>query len=270
MTIQPDDTFNSIDSSTLQLYDHWMRKEIEYPGVIKERFPRLVRFTRPAPGMNFVSYSQLEQAELDDTIQEQIDYFLPLNQPFEWLVYEHDRPQDLKERLLAHGFADDDDPDTVMALDLQSSLPAPVEQAGITIRKLVHRDQLVDVIRIEEQVLGGEFSWIKKRLGDHLELPGYLSVYVAYAGEQPVSTGWIYFHAGNPFASLNGGATIPEYRQHGLYTEMVNARLGEARERGYRFVSTGASPFSHPILQKNGFRQLTRGYSMRWMDKTRP
>ncbi len=70
-----------------------MRIGIEIPGVLKETFPKLVRFTRPAPGMNFVSYSRLDEAELDVTIQHQVDYFLPLRQPFEWLVYEHDQPR---------------------------------------------------------------------------------------------------------------------------------------------------------------------------------
>jgi hypothetical protein len=249
---------------SLELYDRYMRKEIEYPGVCRETFPGLVRFTRPAPGMNFISFSRLDEAELDSTIQEQVNYFLPLGQPFEWLVYEHDQPQTLKKRLLAHGFADDEDPDSVMVLDLQHYQPAPLDQTDMQIRKLDHRDQLADVISVEQQVLGGEFSWIKKRLGDHLELPGYLSVYVTYIHEIPVSTGWIYFHPQNPFATLNGGATIPEYRQSGLYTALVNTRLREAQERGYRFISTGASPFSRPILEQNGFFLLTVAYSIRW------
>ena len=100
-------------------------------GVHKETFPKLVRFTRPAPGMNFVSYSRLDETELDWTIQDQVNYFLPLGQPFEWLVYEHDQPPTLKERLLAQGFMDDDDPDAVMVLDLQQYQPAPVEQVNL-------------------------------------------------------------------------------------------------------------------------------------------
>ena len=118
-----------------------------------------------------------------------------------------------------------------MVMDLQHHNPAPVDQTDNKIRKLAHRDQLVDVISVEQQVLGREFSWIKKRLGDHLELPGYLSVYVIYIHEKPVSTGWIYFHTHNPFATLNGGATIPEYHQSGLYTALINMRFREAQER---------------------------------------
>jgi ribosomal protein S18 acetylase RimI-like enzyme len=259
--LMPSSSFSSV---SLSFYDHHLRIQIEYPGVHKETFPGLVRFTRPAPGMNFVSYSRLDKAKLDFTIQEQVNYFMPLGQPFEWLVYQHDQPENLKERLLEHGFADDEDPDAVMVLDLQQYKPVPVGQTDIRIRKLAHRDQLADVISVENQVLGGDFSWIKKRLGDHMELDGYVSVYVIYVHEKPVSTGWIYFHPNNPFATLNGGATIREFRQHGLYTALVNTRLREAQERGYHFISTDASPFSRPILEQNSFYLLTVGYSMRW------
>jgi hypothetical protein len=258
------ETSISKNGISAELYDCWMRIRIEIPGVGKETFPKLVRFTRPAPGMNFVSYSCLDEAELDSTIEEQINYFLPLGQPFEWLVYDHDRPPSLKERLLAQGFADDDDPDAVMVLDLQSCQPALANLGEIKIHKLTQPDQLADVIRVEQQVLGGNYSWIKQRLGYHLGLPGYLSVYVAYANEKPVSTGWIYFHPNNPFATLNGGATIPEYRQRGVYTALIHTRLQEAKARGYRFISTDASAFSRPILERNGFSLLTRGYSIRW------
>jgi GNAT superfamily N-acetyltransferase len=268
MTGNPGETPVSENNLSPELYDRWMRIGIEIPGVRKETFPKLVRFTRPAPGMNFVSYSRLNEAELDRTIREQIDYFLPLNQPFEWLVYEHDQPQSLKERLLAEGFVDDDDPDAVMVLDLQQYQPAPVESTDFEIRKLAHRDQLADVIHIEHQVLGGDFAWIKKRLGDHLELPGYLSVYVTYIHEKPISTGWIYFHPDNLFATLNGGATIPEFRRRGIYTALVHTRLREAKKRGCRFITTDASPFSRPILERNEFNLLTRGFSIRWSGKT--
>jgi GNAT superfamily N-acetyltransferase len=247
-----------------ELYDQWMRIGILIPGVHKDTSPKLVRFTRPSPGMNFVSFSRLEKDELDSTIQEQVDYFLPLDQPFEWLVFDHDQPRNLKERLLAHGFMDDDDPDAVMVLDLQQYQPTPLPQTGFTIHKLTHQDQLADVIGVEQQVLGGNFTWITKRLSGHLDLPGYLSVYAAYIREEAVSCGWIYFHPNNPFATLNGGATLPKYRQRGVYTNLVHARLQEAKERGYRFISTDSSPFSRPILERNGFYQLTRCFSIRW------
>ena len=55
----------------LTLYDTELRIG-EYPRVRKETFPHLVRFIKPAPGMNTISYSRLDEDELDAVIQEQI------------------------------------------------------------------------------------------------------------------------------------------------------------------------------------------------------
>jgi hypothetical protein len=248
----------------LALYDQQLRIEIEYPGVRKESFPLLVRFIKPAPGMNFIAYSHLDEANMDTLIEEQIAYFAPMPQPFSWHVYEHDAPPDLKDRLLAHGFAPDDDPDAVMVLDLQGVLPALLETSPIEIRRLTQSDQLDDVVRVEEQVLGGDFGWLKQRLSQHLEIPNYVSVYVAYVDGQPACTGWIYFYPHNAFAGLFGGATLPALRKRGLYTAVLAVRVQEALRRRYRFATTGASPMSRPILTHHGFQLLTHAYAHEW------
>ena len=251
-------------ASFLVFYDYWMRIRIEVPGLIKDSFPHLVRFTRPISGMNEVLYSHLDESELDRVIQTQIDYFAPLGQPFEWMVYEHDGPAGLDEHLRAKGFADDSDPEAVTVLEIENAPTALLQSTDIDIRQITQRDGLDDVIQVERQVLGADFSWLKSRLGDHLDLPGYLNVYVAYIEDRPVSTAWIYFHPGVPFAGLFGGSTIEEYRRRGIYTALVGVRLREAQRRGYRYLTTGASPFSRPILEKNGFIQITRAFSMKW------
>jgi hypothetical protein len=218
--------------------------------------------------MNYIAYSHLDEANLDAAIQEQIAYFAPMPQPFSWHVYEHDVPLTLKDRLLAHGFAPDDDPDAVMVLDVQEASPALLESSSIEIRRLTQPDQLDDVVRVEEQVLGGDFSWLKRRLSPHLEIPGYLSVYVAYVDRLPACSGWIYFYPHNPFAGLFGGATLPGLRKRGLYTAVLAARVQEALRRNYRLVTTGASPMSRPILAYHGFQRLTYAYAHEWKGNT--
>lgn len=248
----------------LDLYDTQLRIEIEYPGVRKETFPRLVRFIKPAPSMNFISYSRLDEAELDAVMQEQVAYFAPLGQPFSWHVCDHDSPSSLKDRLPAHGFAPDDDPDAVMVLDAPEAAPTLLKPAAVDVKRVTQRDQLDDVVRVEAQVLGGDFGWLKQRLSQHLEIPDYLSVYAAYVDEQPVCAGWTYFHPHSQFAGLFGGATLPAYRQRGVYTAVLAVRVQEAMRRGIRFLATGASPMSQPILAHNGFQLLTHTYAFEW------
>ncbi|HEX5689376.1 MAG TPA: GNAT family N-acetyltransferase [Roseiflexaceae bacterium] len=254
-------------SALLAAYDQELRIDIEYPGARKEILPQLVRFVRPAPGMNFVLYSRLNPDEADAAIQAQIDYFTPMGQPFTWKVFEHDQPADLKQRLEAHGFACEE-PSPVLALDLHKAPPALLEPVTMDIRLLTHRKQLDDVIAIEEQVWGGAFGWIKQRMGDHMELPGYLSVYVAHLDEQPVSAGWVYFHPESQFAGLFGGSTLEGYRKRGLYTALLAVRAQEAIRRGYHYLLIEPSDMSRPIVTSHGFRLLVTSYDYEWQGQS--
>jgi GNAT superfamily N-acetyltransferase len=252
----------------LALYDQEQRIAIEYPGTVKEITPHVVRFTRPAPGMNFILYHRLDGADVAAVIAEQVAHFAPLGQPFTWKIFEHDQSAGLAERLIEAGFVADDDPGVVMVLDLAADpappAAAPPAPSGVEIRQISRRDQLGDVIAIMEQVWGGSFAWIKQRLGDHLEIPGYLSVYAAYIDGQPACASWIYFSPDSQFASLWGGSTIERYRKRGLYTALLARRVREARERGYRFLIIDASPMSQPIVAGHGFQKLTVQVDYEW------
>lgn len=84
----------------LAFYDRHIRIDQEIPGVRKMITQDVVRFIRPAPGMNFISYAWLDESTVDRVIQKQVDFFLKYDQPFTWQVMDHDQPADLPERLL--------------------------------------------------------------------------------------------------------------------------------------------------------------------------
>lgn len=243
----------------LALFDREQRIEIEFPDMEKETLPHVVRFVRPAPGMSFVLYSRLDDDNVDAAIQEQIAYFSAKKQPFEWKVYAHDTPPDLKERLAIHGF-EVEDTDAIMVLDLREAPPSLLEPVTADVRPIT-ADQLDDAISVEEEVWGGNFEWMRERMGNHLAVPGYLSMHVAYVEGIPACAGWIYFQPNSHFASLWGGSTVPAYRKRGLYTAVLAARVQEAIDRGYHFVTIDASPMSRPILVRHGFRQVTEAYA---------
>ncbi len=252
------------DSQLLALYDREMRIELDHPGMIKEAGPDLVRFLRPGPGMSFISYSRLTAENADERIREQIERFSSWNGPFSWDHYSHDQPSDLLERLIAHGFKPEDEPGAVMVLDLNQAPESLFETGGVSLRRIERREQLGEVIRIEESVWGGSFAWIEDRLGENLEIPGYLSVFVAEVDGQPASAAWIYFLPNSHFASLYGGATLPEQRGKGLYTALLAVRAREARQRGYRYLTIDAGRMSKPIVERRGFRYLTTVTSCVW------
>lgn len=239
------------------LYDREMRIDIEYPGVRKDAASNAVRFIRPAPGGSFISFNQFEVDSADSFIADQLAFFAPYrDQKLTWEVFSHDpQCEVLKEKLPAFGFECNDEA-SVMCLDISTAPKRLLAPSQHDIRRITRASGLVDVVFVLEKVWGGNFGWVTDRLGKHLEIPGYLSVYVAYVENQPACAAWTYFHTAR-FATLYAGSTLPEYRKSGLYTDILAARISEIKNRGGRYALVEAGEMSRPIVEKHGFQYLT-------------
>lgn len=250
----------------LVLYDQEQRIEVEYPGVRREVTDLVVRHIDVAgqPGKGFVVYSRLTAENADRAIDEQIAYFESIGQSFEWKLYDHDQPEDLRERLIARGF-EIEEPEAIMALDLNEAPELLLQPVMADIRRVSDPAQIADVISVQKQVWNRDFANLRARLESELaEQPDYVSIYLAYVDAMPVCSAWINFHPNSQFASLWGGSTLPAYRRRGIYTAMVAVRTQEALRRGYRFLTIDASPMSRPIVARLGFRLLTFAHACNW------
>ncbi len=249
----------------LALYDRDQRREIEFPSMRREVVSSVVRYVRPAPGMSFVLFSDLNEATADTVIDEQIAYFSELDVPFEWKAYAHDRPADLAERLVARGFVAEER-DAIMVLDVAAAPDTILAKPAADVRRLTDPAQLSEVVSILEPVWGQEFTWVYERMGGHLGIPGYLSVYIAYIEDLPACAGWTYFNKGH-FAGLWGGSTLEQYRGRGLYTAVLAARIKEALERGVPYLTIDAGAMSRPIVARYGFELLTYATACEWVKR---
>lgn len=242
----------------LAQFDQHERIGIEHPGTRKETLPGVVRFIRPAPGTSFITYSCLEESNADDIIKAQVEDFRARGLHFSWKVYGHDTPADLKDRLARHGLANDpNESGCLMVLDLRETPASLLQPVTLEIHKISHRQGIKDVIAVMEPVWGGKFGWMNERMGSHLSIPGYLSIYVGYLKRKPVCAAWTYYSAGSPFASLWGGSTVPEARGQGFYTQILATRVQEALARSRRFLYLDATPMSRAIVEKHGFQFVT-------------
>ena len=197
---------------------------------------------------------------------------VPLDQPFTWKVYDHDLLPNLKDELRSHDFVEDQDPSDVMVLELNRApahLFQPAYPGEVEVRRIASADGLKDVIHVLNRVYGNDNSWVHGRLGMHLKIPGYLSIYVAYIDHQPAAVAWTYFPRGH-FATLYGGSTIAQYRKQGLYSSLLATRLNEIRARGYPFAAVEAGAMSRPIVARHGFQHLTTVWDYRWKGTRRP
>lgn len=250
----------------LALYDQEQRRDAQFPGFRREVTDEVVRYVgeRPFDDANFVMYSQLDSSNADRVIQEQIAYFKENGRSFEWKLYEHDTPADLRHRLLKHGFTLGEE-EAVMALDLHRAPEALLQPVSADVRRLTHPTEVSQVVEIEEAVWGGDrSSWGERLAAEMQTAPDFLSIYVAYVQGQPACAGWLNFSPDSQFASLWGGSTRTEFRNKGLYTAVLAVRVQEAIQRGYRFLTIDASPMSRPIVAKHGFQLLTLAYACEW------
>lgn len=224
------------------------------PGYRRERTAETCRFLDLEGTLSLILHSRLAPGSADAVIDREIEYFRKLGHAFEWKVFDHDRPADLRARLSARGFAVAD-PVAVLVLDAAEAEPAA---DSVSIRRLTDPDDLGDMLEIWRKVWPDEDQahWVRKIAVAMREQPGDVVPFVAYADGKAAATGRIVFSPGDPFAYLGGGATLPELRRRGLYTALLRARIAEATARKVRYLLVDARPMSRPILEKRGFRFL--------------
>ena len=256
-------------SQMITLYDQDQRKDVEYPDMRREVMPTVVRHIDTSNTREgVVSYTQLNDANADNTIREHISYFESIGQNFEWKLYDYDQPPDLKERLRSHGFIVEE-AEAIMVLDLEAAPEILWQPVLRHVQRIKDPESLSDVLSIQQQVWEEDFSWLGNYLGETLrKYPEQMSVYVAYVNDQPASAAWTYFPRHSQFASLWGGSTVSSFRKQGLYTALLAVRAQEAKARQVRYLTVDASPMSRPILEKFGFEMIAYSYPCKWKRKS--
>lgn len=260
----------------IALYDQDQRRDITYPRARREVTANVVRLVHTSDnGEGVVIHSQLDMSNVEDVIREQVAYYEGIGQDFEWKVYDYDRPPDLKERLASYGF-EIEEPDAIMVLDLDEAPEMLLRPVTHTVKRITDPENMGHVVEVENQVWGEDFTDLGRNLAETLvDDPEWMSVYVAYVEDKPVSAAWIFFpdprthlETRRRFASLWGGSTLAEYRGRGLYTALLAVRVQEAISRQVGFLTVDASPMSRPILEKFGFEQIAYAYECNWKVRT--
>ncbi|MGW0436243.1 GNAT family N-acetyltransferase [Micromonospora sp. NPDC003197] len=255
-----------LDVSALRAaYDSQLRPEVPDPmpaGVTVERDGPLVRVIGQSSG-GFLTYRDLgglSGAELDELIVRQREIFARRGEQVEWKLVEHDEPADLGDRLRAAGFEPQAREAVVVGPVAPLAAVLPVLPEGVRLREVTARADLDRIAEMETAVWGEN----RFRVADMLEKElaagaDRLTVVVAEEVEtgQVLSAGWVRYQAGTGFASLWGGATLPEWRGRGIYRALVTHRARLADTRGFTLMQVDASDDSRPILHRLGFVTIT-------------
>jgi GNAT superfamily N-acetyltransferase len=254
------------NNEMLAIFDREVRRECEWTRMEREEFPTLVRYTEMdnPKGGGFISWSALNENNVDAVIEEQIAHYRKINKELEWKFYTQDLPANLDDRLLAYGFTADD-PEALMVAGMDD-LPSDYWTMDVSAASRVTTPEGVDeIVRMESEVWTRDISGFARGMKYDLEHhPDHISVFAVWQDGRIVSAAWTHYLLSTSFATLWGGSTLKEYRKRGYYTALLAVRAREARERGFRFLQVDASPDSQPILAKHGFRCLGYSRSFTW------
>jgi GNAT superfamily N-acetyltransferase len=250
----------------LAAYDAQVRDRIPAPlpsGATVERDGPVVRLTGlwgPSGGGGFVCYRDLDgldDAGIDELIARQVHVFAERGERFEWKLHGHDRPEDLPQRLRAAGFVPEEE-ETVVIAPTAALADEPSPPEGVSLRQVTARDELDRVAALESTVWGDDHSSLAEALEAERDAdPDGLVIVVAEADGAIVCAGWVRFEHETEFATLWGGATLPDWRGRGIYRATVAYRAGLARARGFQLVEVDAGSNSRPILERLGFVAVT-------------
>jgi GNAT superfamily N-acetyltransferase len=249
-------------AAVLAEYDAQVRRgtEPDGTGAVAERVGPVVRWkTVGGGGWSGIAWSDLDSGTADEAIADQVRFFTERGEGFEWKLYSYDRPADLGERLLAAGFASEDEESVMIAEaagqagsspdSAETGLPAGVRLVPVTDEAGIGR-----LIEVHDRVFGTDHSLLRPSLVAQLAGSAQsTAMIVAMAGDEPVSSARIDFYAGTKFAGLFGGGTLPQWRGRGIYRALVAYRARLATARGYRYLQVDASGESRPILERLGF-----------------
>ncbi|HEY5553177.1 MAG TPA: GNAT family N-acetyltransferase [Opitutaceae bacterium] len=227
------------------------QRNVAQPGFRSEIFPGFLRLTpTSSEAGGFIQLAKLTEENVDAAIIGQKAYFASIGRGFEWKVHDFDTPDNLVERLLAHGFKPDDT-EALMVYDVAAHQPwTGALAAGMRLEQITTRDRIQDVVKAHDVANDAPYPPLAHQLEIALDRT---AIFCAYDGDEPIGTGWIEFPPGGEFAEIHGGAVVPSFRGKGIYSALFDVRVQEARLRSVPFLVADAGPMSKPILLKKGF-----------------
>jgi hypothetical protein len=151
------------NAEILELYNRQQRIELDYPDVHREVVGNVIRHISTNGEFGFIIYSNLDENQIEAAIEEQVAHFANLNMAFEWKVYDYDRPADLKERLVKHGFTIGD-AEALLVLDLYSEPLVLTYPISPLVRQVTEAGEIDKIMHLEETVWGESHAEHGKRL----------------------------------------------------------------------------------------------------------
>jgi len=236
----------------------WFKLWSKAPQVQFHETDYLKRLTTRVPHSmwNGVFLARLTEENVDDKIEENIEFFKELRLPWHWYVGPGSRPLDLGQRLVTYGIALREQMPG-MAVELDSMRDDFSKPQRFMVKQVRDLGTLRDFVHVASNVMNlfkeqsYEFFLYEATAIFDDKVPRY--DYVGYLEGVPVATSILV--TSESVAGVNTVATLPEARGKGIGTEMSLVTLREARSLGYKVGVLLSSEMGHGVYKRIGFEE---------------
>ena len=237
------------------------------PGLRRPPFEKLQFRTLPGyhPLANIVGAARLPASEVASTVVRVRDYFEARCQPFSWRVGPASEPSDLPRHLIAAGLRPTYTMRGMAMPQITPPVPAPapflVRDAGAD--DIPALAALIELSYPTSSDVAAGLSVLYLQAA----ASGRARVVVASAPDHAglVGMGVCYDFPDCAVVALAGAASLPLFRNRGIYHQLLAHRLHAARARGATSAVTQAvTDGSAPICQRCGFIDLFEIQVFEW------
>jgi GNAT superfamily N-acetyltransferase len=248
---------------TDERYFETMRWHTRIPGMVRDADTLFARYTTPHGSVRYILANKIDAgvptAQMDALIEAEIaraqrEGVMNLT----WRIHGRDACTALPQRLMHRGFTIDGVPCTQCFANVErlaQQLASAGAQSTLKVRELTQASEIEAYLPIWEQCFPQQSH--RRYIEDYKRIlvgrEGGVRFFAAFDGRQAVASGYTFHNAGAQLALLCGGATMPAYRQRGVYRALLARRVQSAQEDGVHTLCVDASPHSAPILQRLGF-----------------
>ena len=202
--------------------------------------------------LNEVMRSQLEESEVESTIDQVIAQYRGHGLPVKWFVGPWTTPSDFGSRLEKRGFGSWDVRamacDTAMELDVGGVVMEPVTSSNV--------DRYVDAFCTGWEIAADQADEHRRTFVRAMAAnPRTAYLFLATIDGQAAATTGLLLR--DRYAYLVGAQVLDRFRGRGLYRALIDARLRFLRDRGVTLAVTFARESSSaPMLAHLGFESL--------------
>jgi ribosomal protein S18 acetylase RimI-like enzyme len=247
------DLIRANENNFIEFAEFWSKS----PNLNLRILPNMARIESDITqlGGNFVSRSRIAEA-VDITIEETKSYYISKGiEGFTWLIHPLDRPKNLGELLVEHGFKKGSSA-PIMSMDLMK-LGELSEIPGLEIKPVSTLEDMktfYDIFRLTLkwfESIADDYFLIECDCGFNTSLPR--RYFIGYMDGVPASISGILL--GKEVAGVYNVGTLPEFRKLGLGTALTLTCLHEARSEGYNVGVLQSSRMGNSVYRKIGFNE---------------